>query len=135
MNTAPSPALKSSRGLPSGGRAFDFHNFASPPREIAYVKLPYDTSSNGGDMRIATLVLLALLVMVPALPSLPLPQQQPDVPAEIDAARRALHTAHAELDRAGGDWGGHKFDAAKHIDAALADLAEAEKWAREHHAR
>jgi len=86
-------------------------------------------------MRITTLVLLALLVMVPALPSLPLPQQQPDVPAEIDAARRALRTAHVELDHAGGDWGGHKFDATKHIEAALADLAEAEKWAREHHAR
>ena len=88
-------------------------------------------------MRIATLVLLALLtllVMVPALPSLPLPQQ-PDVPAEIDAARQALRTAHGELDHAGGDWGGHKFNATKHIEAALAELAEAEKWAREHHAR
>ena len=86
-------------------------------------------------MRIATLVLLALLIMVPALPSLPLPQQQPDVPAEINAAKQALRNAHAELDHAGNDWGGHKWEATKHIDAALAELAEAEKWAREHHAR
>ena len=86
-------------------------------------------------MKIATLAVLVLLVMVPALPSLPLPQQRPDVPAEIEAARRALRNAHVELDHAGNDWGGHKFEATKHIDAALAELAEAEKWAREHNAK
>src|SRR5438552_11169679 len=31
------------------------------------------------------------------------------------------------------EWGGHRVQAMKHIDAALDELEEAERWAREHH--
>ena len=83
-------------------------------------------------MKIATFILLALMIMLPTVPLLPEPPQQ-DVPAEVESARRALQGAHNDLEHAGGNWGGHRAEAMKHIEAALRELGEAEKWAREHH--
>ena len=84
-------------------------------------------------MKIATLILLTLtMIMVPTVSLLPEPPQR-DVPAEVEAARRGLEGARNDLAHAGGDWGGHRMQAINHIDAALKELDEAEKWAREHH--
>jgi hypothetical protein len=83
-------------------------------------------------MKIATLILLLLMITLSAVPLFPVAPQR-DVPGEVAAARQALQTARNELDHAGGEWGGHRVAAIKHIDSALAELAEAEKWAREHH--
>jgi hypothetical protein len=51
----------------------------------------------------------------------------------MEAARRGLEGARNELVHAGGDWGGHRMVAISHIDAALKEIGEAEKWARAHH--
>jgi hypothetical protein len=84
-------------------------------------------------MKIATLILLTLtMIMVPTVSLLPEPPQR-DVPAEVEAARRGLEGARNDLAHAGGDWGGHRMQAINHIDAALKEIGEAEKWAREHH--
>ena len=83
-------------------------------------------------MKIATLILLALMIMLPTVPLLPEPPQR-DVPGEVESARRALQGARNDLEHAGGDWGGHRRQAINHIDAALKEIGEAEKWAREHH--
>ncbi len=83
-------------------------------------------------MKSATLILLALMIMWPTVPLLPEPPQR-DVPAEMESAKRALEGARNDLVHAGGDWGGHRVGAVNHIDAALKEIGEAEKWAREHH--
>jgi hypothetical protein len=83
-------------------------------------------------MKIATLILLALMIMLPTVPLLPEPPQK-DAPAEMEAAKGALQNARKELASAGGDWGGHRIGAINHIEAALKEIGEAEKWAREHH--
>lgn len=83
-------------------------------------------------MKVATLVLLAMIVLSPTASLFPQPQQR-DVPAEVDSARQALKTAYTELQHAGGDWGGHRIAAMNHIDEAIKELGEAEKYAREHH--
>ena len=83
-------------------------------------------------MKIATLILLALMIMLPTVPLLPEPPQR-DVPAEVESAKRALQGARNDLAHAGGEWGGHRAEAVKHIDEALRELGEAEKFAREHH--
>jgi hypothetical protein len=82
-------------------------------------------------MKIATL-LLAATIMVPAGTLFSQPPQH-DVPADVDAARRDLQTAYSTLEKAGGDWGGHRVNAMKHIQEAVNELNQAEKWAREHH--
>jgi hypothetical protein len=82
-------------------------------------------------MKIGTLILFALMIMLPTVPLLPKPPQR-DVPAEVESARRALKGARNDLEHAGGEWGGHRVEAMKHIDEALKELGEAEKWAREH---
>jgi hypothetical protein len=82
-------------------------------------------------MQIATFIVLALMITSPTVPLLPEPPQR-DVPGEVESARRALQGARNDLEHAGGDWGGHRVEAMKHIDAALKELGEAEKWAREH---
>lgn len=81
-------------------------------------------------MKIVRLILLALMIM---LSTAPLLSFQQDVPAELQSARQALQGARKELEHAGGEWGGHRAAAIKHVDAALTELAEAEKWARAHH--
>lgn len=83
-------------------------------------------------MKFATLILLALMIMLPTAPLLSDPPQR-DVPAEIESARRALQGAKNDLEHAGGEWGGHRVAAMKHIDEAVRELNESEKWAREHH--
>ena len=83
-------------------------------------------------MKIATLILLALMIMLPTLPSLSNPPQR-DVPAELESARKQLQGARYNLERAGDEWGGHRAAAMKHIDEAIGELGEAEKFAREHH--
>ena len=83
-------------------------------------------------MRIATLAVLLLLIVSPATSLFPSAPQR-DVPAEVDAARRALQGARNDLEHAGGEWGGHRVSAMKHIDEPIKELNEAEKYAREHH--
>jgi hypothetical protein len=82
-------------------------------------------------MKIATLV-LAATILVPTTALFPRSPQH-DVPAEVDSARGALKGAYNDLQHAGGDWGGHRVKAMDHIQAAITELNEAEKWAREHH--
>jgi hypothetical protein len=83
-------------------------------------------------MKIARLILLGLIVLFTTVPLLPNPPQR-DVPTEVQAAKRALRGARNDLEHAGGEWGGHRVAAMKHIDETLRELDEAEKWAREHH--
>ena len=83
-------------------------------------------------MRIATMVLLALMITLSTVSILPASPQR-DVPAEVESARHALEGARNDLEHAGGQWGGHRVAAMKHIDAALKELGEAEAWARAHH--
>jgi hypothetical protein len=83
-------------------------------------------------MRIAAVLLLALMIGVPASSVFPEPQGR-DVPAEVDSARQALRNARNDLEHAGGQWGGHRVAAMKHIDEALTELNEAERWAKAHH--
>jgi hypothetical protein len=82
-------------------------------------------------MKIATLLLAAITLVAPSA-VFPQPPQR-DVPAEVDAARNALKQANGELEHAGGEWGGHRVKAMQHIQAALGELNEAERWAHEHH--
>ena len=82
-------------------------------------------------MKIATLALLSVMMMAPSAILSSSPQR--DKPGEVDRAERSLQTAKNELARAGTEWGGHRVQAIKHIDAALHELEEAERWAREHH--
>lgn len=99
----------------------------SPMVSFAPGILPEDTH-----MRIATIILLTWMIMLPSVPLLSDPPQR-DVPAEVESSRRALQGAHNDLEHAGGQWGGHRVAAMKHIEEALKELGEAEKWAREHH--
>ena len=82
-------------------------------------------------MKIAILF-VALTILVPTASLYPSAPQR-DVPAEVEAARRALKGAVNDLQHAGGEWGGHRVKAMEHIQAAMTELNEAEKWAREHH--
>lgn len=83
-------------------------------------------------MKIAALLLLALMIVMPTAPLLSDPPQR-DVPGAVNNARERLQNARNDLDHAGGEWGGHRLAAIKHIDQAINELNEAEKWAREHH--
>ncbi len=51
----------------------------------------------------------------------------------VMSAQQSLQTAKNELEHAGTEWGGHRVQAIKHIDAALKELEQAEQWARQHH--
>jgi len=81
-------------------------------------------------MKIATLLLAALLFPTATLLSQP---PQKDVPAEVDSARNSLKGALNDLQHAGGEWGGHRAKAMQHIQEALSELNQAEKFAKEHH--
>ena len=80
-------------------------------------------------MRFLVRLLLSVMLISTALSLTP----QKDLPGRIDSARQALQNARAQLDQAGGEWGGHRKDGMKHIDDALNELNQAEKWAKEHH--
>jgi hypothetical protein len=58
----------------------------------------------------------------------------PDVEADIQRARQALEGAKSQLQAAGHNWGGHRVAAIQHVDAALAEVAKAEQYARQHKA-
>jgi hypothetical protein len=58
-------------------------------------------------MKIATLVVLALMIVTPTANLFPRAPQR-DVPAEVESARRALQGARNDLEHAGGNWGGHR---------------------------
>lgn len=83
-------------------------------------------------MKIATMMVLALLIMFSSVSVLPASPQR-DAPAEVNTAREALRNARNELEHAGGQWGSHRVATMKHSDEALKELQEAEGWAREHH--
>lgn len=83
-------------------------------------------------MRIAAALLLAAMILVPTATMFPEPPQR-DVPREVNEAREKLESAMGDLKNAGGEWGGHRVKAMDHIQAALRELNEAERWAREHH--
>jgi len=83
-------------------------------------------------MKIATVMLLALMIVVPTVPLLSDPPQR-DNSFDMKRATQNLEDAKNYLKIAGAEWGGHREAAVKHIDAALAELAQAEKWAKEHH--
>jgi len=83
-------------------------------------------------MRIAPSILLALLITLSTVSILPASPQR-DVPAEVESVRHALQSARNDLEHAGGQWGGHRVEAMKHVDEALKELGEAEKCPREHH--
>lgn len=82
-------------------------------------------------MKIATLLLAVTILFAPATLFSKPPQK--DVPAEVTAAQSALKGALNDLQHAGGEWGGHRVKAMQHIQEALNELNEAEKWAHEHH--
>src|SRR5260370_42271934 len=88
---------------------------------IVCVNLPPDRILQEETMKIATLILLALMIMLPTVPLLPEPPIR-DVPAEIEAARRGLEGARNDLAHAGGPWGGHRMVAITHIDPALKEI-------------
>jgi len=83
-------------------------------------------------MKIATLLLFSVMMMSPSATLFSSPFQK-DKPAEVDRAQQSLQTAKNELEHAGTEWGGHRVQAIKHIDAALKELEQAEQWARQHH--
>ncbi len=81
-------------------------------------------------MKFATFLLVLCMLAMPAA-MLPQPPQR-DKPFDVNVARQNLRDARAALDQAGGEWGGHRVNAIKHIDAALGELNEAERWAHNH---
>jgi len=82
-------------------------------------------------MKAATLILLALTILLPNVPALSgAPQQRA---ADLESVRQPLKKARYDAAHMPGGWGGHMEAAANHIDEALKELDEAEKWAREHH--
>lgn len=83
-------------------------------------------------MRIASALLLATMILVPTASMYPEPPQR-DVPREIDEARGKLNSALGDLEHAGAEWGGHRMKAFHEIQAAIRELDESERWAREHH--
>jgi hypothetical protein len=82
-------------------------------------------------MKIATLLLAVAFLVAPATLFSDPPQR--DVPAEVTSAQGALKGAYNDLQHAGGEWGGHRVKAMQHIQEALTELNEAERWAHEHH--
>jgi hypothetical protein len=82
-------------------------------------------------MRIATLLLFSVMMMASSATLFSF--QREDKPAEVDRAEQALRNARGELEHAGQEWGGHRVQAMKHIDAALHELELGEQWARQHH--
>jgi hypothetical protein len=78
--------------------------------------------------------IVATLILVLGLAGIAAPQKPvKDVQADMLQARQHLNAAKDLVYRAGNEWGGHRMDALKDIDAALAQVDQAEKYARERH--
>lgn len=58
--------------------------------------------------------------------------QTKDVPKEIYDASHQLQVAKADLEQAGGEWGGHKANAMNHVNQALRELQLAMEYAKSH---
>jgi hypothetical protein len=56
-----------------------------------------------------------------------------DVQADMVQARQGLLAAKDKVYRAGNEWGGHRMNALKDINAALAEIDKAEAYAKAHH--
>jgi hypothetical protein len=59
-------------------------------------------------------------------------QGKQDVPAQLHNAVDQLRAAKSDLEKAGGEWGGHKANAINHINEALKEIDLATAYAREH---
>lgn len=85
-------------------------------------------------MRLLASAILVLALSGFATPQKAAPQKTvPDVQANMIGARDHLKAARDLAQAAGGEWGGHRMSALKHIDAALAEVDQAEKYAKAHH--
>lgn len=78
--------------------------------------------------------MIATMILLVGLSGFAVPQKErEDVPAEMQRAHQALDNAKNELQNAGNEWGGHRVKAIGHVDAALAEIRQAETWAQQHH--
>jgi hypothetical protein len=78
--------------------------------------------------------LLATTILFLALSGIAVPQRgNPDVQADMVAARQHLSAARDLALKAGNAWGGHRVTALKHMDAAMAEIDRAEAYAKAHH--
>jgi hypothetical protein len=78
--------------------------------------------------------IVATLILVLGLAGIAVPQKPvKDVQADMVQARQHLDAAKGLVYRAGDEWGGHRMNALKDIDAAIAEVDQASKYAREHH--
>ena len=79
--------------------------------------------------------MIATMILLVGLSGFAIPQGKvvQDVPADIQRAHQALDNAKQELQNAGNEWGGHRVKAIGHVDGALAEIKNAEAWARQHH--
>jgi hypothetical protein len=82
-------------------------------------------------MKLTTLLVCAML-LVPAGTLFSQPPQKDSAQA-VGYTRRVLEGAYGDLEKAGDEWGGHRVKAMEHIKAAIAELDEADKWAKAHH--
>lgn len=80
-------------------------------------------------MKIAALSLLTLMILLPTVSSSGSPQTRG---ADLESVRGPLKKARYDVTHMPGGWGGHMEAAASHIDAALKEVDEAEKYAKEH---
>jgi hypothetical protein len=55
-----------------------------------------------------------------------------DIPAEMHNAIEQLTSAKSDLEKAGGEWGGHKANAINHINEALKEINLGVDWAHSH---
>ena len=78
--------------------------------------------------------ILAATVLLLALSGFASPQKTyPDIQADMAQARQHLTAAKDLVYKAGNEWGGHRMNALKQIDAAIAEVDRAEQYAKAHH--
>jgi hypothetical protein len=78
--------------------------------------------------------LLATAILLLALSGFATPQKGiPDIQADMAGARQHLTAAKDLAYRAGNEWGGHRMNALKHIEAAISEVDAAERYAKTHH--
>jgi hypothetical protein len=59
-------------------------------------------------------------------------QSAKDIPAEMHNAVVQLQGAKADLEKAGGEWGGHRKNALNHVNEALKEINLAADYAHKH---